>query len=200
MDFTYQRADELAFDPRLQMGMIFAEGFYQWLQYFSKDKEKLARGAAHFFDLSQFFVALHGDDIAAIVACTDGRKPISLDKQILRKELGFFRGWFAYTMLQKNLVENAYPFPLSPETGSIEFVVSSTKYRRMGSTQGLLDYVMDQMPYKDYVLEVVDTNTGAIALYEKLGFAEIQRLAEKHPKRSGFAYKLYMKRSGEGSA
>jgi len=41
------------------------------------------------------------------------------------------------------------------------------------------------------------TNTGAIALYEKLGFAEIQRLAEKHPKRSGFAYKLYMKRSGD---
>jgi len=201
MEFTYKRADELDFDPRLQMGMIFAEGFYQWLQYFSKDKEKLARGAAHFFDLSQFFVALHGDEIAAIVACTDGRKPITLDRRILCKELGFFRGRLAYTMLKKNVIENAYPFPLNGDMGSIEFVVSSTKYRRMGSTHGLLTYVMETMPYKDYVLEVVDTNTGAIALYEKLGFTEIQRIAEKHEKRSGFAYKIYMKRcGGEGGA
>jgi len=196
MEYTYWRADELDFDPRLQMGMIFAEGFYQWLQYFSKDKEQLARAAAHFFDLNQFFVALDGDTIVAIVACTDGRKPIALDKQILRRELGFFRGWFAYVMLMRNLINQSYPFPLNPETGSIEFVVSSTKYRRMGSTYGLLAYVMETMPYEDYVLEVVNNNTSAIRLYEKLGFVEIQRVAEKDAKRAGFEYRVYMKRSG----
>jgi len=60
---------------------------------------------------------------------------------------------------------------------------------------------METMPYQDYVLEVVDNNTNAIRLYEKLGFAEIQRIAEKDAKRAGFGYRVYMKRSGgEGSA
>jgi len=199
MEFTYKRADELDFDPRPQIAMVFSEGFYRWLQELSKDKACLARAFAHIFDLSQFFVAVHGDEIASIVGCcTAGTKPVSFDKQILCKEFGFLRGRIAKIMLTKYLLQNVYPFPLGAETGSIEIVASSPKYHRTGSAFGLINYVMETLPYRDYVLEVVDNNTGAIALYEKLGFREIQRTPEKHAKRAGFDYRIYMKHSADG--
>jgi hypothetical protein len=52
--FTIIRADKLDIDVRLQMSGIFAEGFTQWLGYFSKDKNIIAKAFAHMFVLDQF--------------------------------------------------------------------------------------------------------------------------------------------------
>ena len=47
------------------------------------------------------------------------------------------------------------------------------------------------MSYNEYILEVVDANTSAIRLYEKLGYVEFAR--KPAPKKSGFNYFVYMK-------
>lgn len=186
------RADRLGFDPRPQMGRIFVEGFYQWLKHFSKDKDQLARAFAHVFDIERFVVAVEGDKIAAVAACSDKKTPlISLDKKILRQTLGLVAGSFAHKMLQKHLVEHDYPFKLEEGTGSIEFVAAAPEFRRQGATYRLIEHIMQTEPYSEYVLDVADNNTAAIALYEKLGFREFKRKAG--PSNSGINF-VYMRK------
>jgi len=191
----YLKADKLLFDPRPQMGRIFAEGFYEHgLKHFSKDKTKLAKALAHIFELDKFHVAVENKKIMALVGCTDRKPPpVKLDKAILLHELGFIRGRIAYFGLDKYMVNHTYPFELSPQTGSIEFVAAAPEHRGKGATFGLLSYVMEILPFSEYVLEVVDDNTPAIRLYEKLGFSEFKRIPG--PKGSGIKHFVYMRKS-----
>ncbi|MDR0382293.1 MAG: GNAT family N-acetyltransferase [Oscillospiraceae bacterium] len=191
----YLPADALDFDAREQISRVFVVGFYQWLKYFTKDVELLTRALAHMFDLSKFQVAVEGGTIAAITACTDGVKPpIRLDKAELRRHLGLVRGLLAYSMLKTNLQEHGYPFEIPPRTGSIEFVATAPEFRGKGVAFALIEHVMKTCGYVEYVLEVADTNTVAIRLYERLGFKEFHRVPEKHPKQSGLNNYVYMKR------
>jgi len=190
----FKQASELPFDPRQQIAEIFADGFYEdGLKYFSKDKAKLAQAVAHMFILKKFYVALEGDEIMAIVGYT-GKKPppVELNKKILKKKLGFFRGRLAYWGINRFIVDKPFPFEKSPRAGSIEFVATAAKHRGKGAAYGLLSFVMETLPFDEYVLEVVSHNTAAIRLYEKLGFSEFMRVPG--PKQSGIEYFVYMKR------
>ncbi|MDT2673889.1 hypothetical protein [Enterococcus dongliensis] len=68
------RGDTLADDCRKNLGKIFAEGFTQWLGYFSKKPVVIAKAFEHSFQLDQFFVAIVDKKIAGFVACTDCHK------------------------------------------------------------------------------------------------------------------------------
>jgi ribosomal protein S18 acetylase RimI-like enzyme len=190
----FLRANELSFDPRPQMGRIFVEGFYQWLKYFSKDKEKLSRAMTHIFNLDCFYLAAEGNNIAVITACTNGKSPpIELDKKTLCQTLGFIAGRIAYMMLSKHLVNHPYPFEVMSQTGSIEFVATSPEFRGRGVAHGLIEHIINTESYSEYVLEVASNNASAIRLYEKLGFVEFKRTPA--PKQGGFEYLLYMRKA-----
>ena len=185
------KASKLSFDPRPQMGLIFAEGFYRWLKHFSADKERLGRAMAHIFNLEHFYVSHQGEEITSIAALTDGRHiPVKLDKGTLTKELGFFRGRLAYKMLGKFFVEHKYPFDIKGNTGAVEFVVAATAFRGKGTTYALIEHMMGENKREDYILEVANDNTAAIKLYEKLGFHEFKRISA--PSGSGFEHYIYM--------
>lgn len=169
------KADKTDLDVRKQMSEIFAEGFIKWLGFFSKDKAILANAFAHMFVLDQFYVAVENDKVAGFTACTDGKTlSVKLNKQELRKHLGFIKGSLADLFL-KNEFEAAYEnFP--PNTGSIEFVGTSPEFRRQGVASRIIQHIFENTPYKDYVIEeVADTNTSAMNLYVKLGFKEFKR-------------------------
>jgi ribosomal protein S18 acetylase RimI-like enzyme len=189
----YIKTDKLPFDPRPQMGRIFAEGFYQWLKYFTKDKGKLSRAMAHIFDLSRFYATVQGESIMAITACTDSKTPpISLDKKTLCSELGFIVGRITYVQLTKHLVNHKIPFELSPQTGYIEYVATAPEHRGKGAAFGLITHIMDVSGYTEYVLEVAGKNAPAIKLYEKLGYVEFKRVPA--PKGSGEQHLVYMRK------
>ena len=190
------RSDNLTFDPRPQLSRIFVEGFYVWIQNFHKDKDKLTAAFIHVFNLKHFYVAMDGEKIAGMVACTQGYAPIALDRKVFAKELGFFRGNFAYFMLKRHMVRNAYPFSLGARTGSIEFVATSPDYRNQGVARDLIMHTMQKNPYDSYVLEVADTNESAVSVYTKLGFKEIKRV--KVPRNSGVNFFLYMRKEMDG--
>lgn len=65
------KADNIDVDVRTQISEIFAEGFTQWLGYFSKDKNIIAKAFAHMFILHQFYVAIVNDNVVGMMACTD---------------------------------------------------------------------------------------------------------------------------------
>ena len=114
--FKVVRADKTDFsDVREQIAEIFADGFTQWLEYFSKDKNIIAKAFAHMFVLDQFYVAVSDNKIAGMAACTDCKTlSVKLNKKELRKYLGFFKGSIAAIVLKKEF-ERPFKNP-SPET------------------------------------------------------------------------------------
>lgn len=169
------RADKLDFDVRYQMSEIFADGFTQWLVYFSKDKNIIAKAFAHMFVLDQFYVAVINNKIAGMAACTDCRTAsVKLSNKELRKHLGFLKGSIAGVVLKK---EFESPFKTPPhDTGSIEFVGTATEFRGMGAASQLIRHIIRNTTYKTYfIAEVADTNTPAMNLYKKMGFKEHKR-------------------------
>ncbi|MCL2406317.1 MAG: GNAT family N-acetyltransferase [Defluviitaleaceae bacterium] len=190
----YIKASDLPFDPRPQMGRIFAEGFYEHgLKFLSKDKAKLARATAHIFVLDKFFVAVENGEIMAMVGVTAQKPPpAKADKKILINELGFIRGRVAYWALNKFVINPPAPVEIPEDMCIIEFVATSLAHTRKGIAFKLLSHVMEILHFDGYMLEVVDVNAGAISLYEKLGFREFSRKPSPS-KRSGFNFFLYMK-------
>lgn len=174
-------------DVRKQMGEIFAEGFTQWLGYFSKDKYVIAKAFNHMFILDQFYVAIANGEIAGIAACTDGKSPsVRLDKKELRKHLGFLKGSLASIFLKKDFEATYDDFP--PNTGSIEFVGTAPKFRGQGVASQIIQHIIENTPYDRYVIEeVADTNIPAMRLYKKLGFEEYKRkpMPKKVAKKNG---------------
>jgi ribosomal protein S18 acetylase RimI-like enzyme len=191
MDFI--QANKLTFDPREQMSDVFVEGFYEWIRHFCKDKDKLKQVFAHVFTMEYFYVAVVQGEVAAMAACTGGFSPIKLVRAEFTRVLGFIRGNIAYFMLQRHMVRNSYPFSISKNTGSVEFVATAPNFRKQGVGYNLLNFIMANNPYDAYILEVADTNTNAVRLYEKLGFSEIKRV--KAPRGSGVNFFLYMRRT-----
>lgn len=169
------KADKIDIDVRTQISEIFAEGFSQWLGYFSKDKNKIANAFAHMFVLDQFYVAIANAKVAGMVACTDGSTfSVRLNKKELRKHLGFFKGSMAAIFLKKEFEAPYENFP--PHTGSIEYVGTASEFRGQGVASQIIQHIIENTPYKDYVIEeVADTNIPAMKLYKKLGFEEYKR-------------------------
>lgn len=174
--FTVIRADKLDLNVRVQISEIFAEGFTQWLVFFSKDKNIIAKAFAHMFVLDQFYVAVTDNKIAGMVACTDCRTlSVRLNKKELRKYLGFFKGSIAAIVLKKEF-ESPLENP-SPETGSIEFVGTASEFRGKGVASQIISHIIKDTSYQEYLIkEVADTNTAAMNLYKKLGFEEYNRI------------------------
>ncbi|MEG0774608.1 GNAT family N-acetyltransferase [Clostridium sp.] len=174
--FTVIRADKLDFNVRDQISEIFAEGFTQWLVFFSKDKNIIAKSFAHMFVLDQFYVAVTENKVAGMVACTDCRTlSVRLNKNELRKHLGFIKGSIAAIVLRKEF-ERAFKNP-PPETGSIEFVGTASEFRGKSVATQIINYIISNTTYVQYLIEeVADTNTPAMNLYKKLGFKEYKRM------------------------
>ncbi|MDV4151331.1 N-acetyltransferase [Clostridium sp. AL.422] len=173
---TVIRADKLDIDARFQISEIFADGFTQWLIFFSKDKNTIAKAFAHMFVLDQFYVAVANNKVAGVAACTDCRTlSVKLDKKELRKHLGFFKGSIAGIALKKEF-ERAFENP-PLETGSIEFVGTAAEFRGRGVASQIISHIISNTPYREYLIEeVADTNTPAMNLYKKLGFKEYRRI------------------------
>lgn len=188
------RAVEYGKDAKMIISQIFVDGFYPWLRFYSKDKGKLTRAFAHMFNLENFFMAVINEEIAGIAACTDGAmRSVYLNPDELKKHLGFFMGSIASITLKKEFEQKKYPFKMEKGMGLIEFVATSVMYRNKGVASAIMHYIFESTPYREYVLEVADTNTNAIKLYQKLGYKEFTRIRTKHGMMSGIYEWIYMK-------
>lgn len=181
------RADQAEFDVRRGISEIFAEGFAQWLGFFSKDPKRVAAAFAHIFVLDQFDVALCKGQVVGMAACTDGISlSVKLDKKKHRKHLGLYKGTLAGIFLKKEF-ETIFIQP-TPQTGSIEFVGTAASFRGQGVASQMIRHILEHTPYAVCLIEeVADTNVPAIKLYYKLEFEEYKRrqIPVKRAKKSG---------------
>jgi len=188
-----KQASQTKFDPKPQMSHIFVEGFYPWVKHICKDKEKLKDLFTHMFNLDRFYIAVDGQQVTAMAACTNGTTPVNLCKEEFTKVLGLIRGNIAYLRLRRHMMHNSLPFTISPKTGVIEFVATAPEFRNQGIGHELLTYILTTLPHDAYMLEVAEANTSAKRLYERLGFKEFKRVAAT--RRSGAGAFIYMRYS-----
>jgi len=190
---SFSRADAVP-GARAAIAAIFAEGFSQWLHYFSRDESRLARAFAHMFVLEDFHCALLDGRVIAMAACTDGRSSVRLEGRELRKHLGIVRGTIARIVLKSEFERSADV--TTPDTGSIEFVGTASGFRRRGIAEALLRHLLATMPYSSFVIEVADTNIAALRLYQKLGFEEYRRREHtaKEARSSGVNAIIFLRR------
>jgi ribosomal protein S18 acetylase RimI-like enzyme len=85
-----------------------------------------------------------------------------------------------------------YPVEIDGKTGSIEFVATNKKYRKMGIATAIMEHIFSLKLYEKYILEVADTNEKAFSLYKKLGYKEIYRIKQMFSKTIGVNYLVYM--------
>lgn len=188
------RASEYGNDTRIKISKIFVDGFFQWLKFFSKDKDKLTKALSHMFNLEVFYIAVIDSEIVGISACTDGEvSSVQLKSQELKKYLGRVMGSITHFVLKREFEQKSYPFEITKDMGVVEFVATSTEYRGQGVASAIIKHIFGSTPYDAYALEVADTNTQAVKLYEKLGYSEFLRIKQKYSKQSGIDYLVYMK-------
>jgi ribosomal protein S18 acetylase RimI-like enzyme len=181
-----------------QISRVFVDGFYQWLRYFSKDKAKMTRTLAHIFNTDCFFIAIENGAVTGITACAaKEERCVRLERREFTKHLGFIRGSIAYATLHKEFEVKAYPIPIGEKTGAIEFVAVASEHRGKGVAAELIGHIFAVTDFRAYILEVADTNTAAVNLYKRLGFADILRVPQTHAKQSGINKLVYMKKEIE---
>lgn len=79
-------------NQKKEVSLVFAESFFQWFSYFSKDVECLARGFEDIFIWEKFYFAVIDKKIAGMAAVSFRNEPcIRLNKSRLKKELGFLK-------------------------------------------------------------------------------------------------------------
>jgi ribosomal protein S18 acetylase RimI-like enzyme len=184
-------ASELGDNAKRKISEIFVNGFGEHLKYFTKDNTKLVEALEHMFVTDVFYVAIIDDEFAGIAACINGESStVYLNKKELRKHLGFYKGTLAYIFLKPEFQKP--PIKTGDKIASVEFVATASKFRGKGAATAIINHLFSLQHYNEYILEVADTNTNAVKLYEKLGFKEFTRIKEKHSKRSGVNFRVYM--------
>jgi ribosomal protein S18 acetylase RimI-like enzyme len=174
-----------------RLSELFIDGFGRQLTFFSPDRERLVRAFAHMFVPDAFSVAVLDRTIVGMGACTLAMAhAVEPRWQPLVAHLGLVKGTIAAVVLKREFHK---PMPLTGQRlASIAFMATDARYRGQGVASALLTHFLAQPDYDEYILEVADTNTSAVTVYQRLGFEEFTRIKDKHPDASGANYMLYL--------
>lgn len=176
---------------RNSVALCIAEGFEKDFSALCKDKQKVANAIATGLNIERFYIADVSGDIAGTMAISDcNGRAARIHNKDLRKYFGFFYGLIGALVLKEEF-EGKLDYPIT--TGYIEFVAVRKKYRKQGIATTMLKESMLLTNYQNFVLDVTDINSNAIKCYTNIGFAEFDRIPEKHGKQKGFNEKIYMR-------
>lgn len=170
---------------------IFVDGFGMHFTFLSHDKQVLIRAFEHMFVPEAFHVALVDRAVVGIGAITDGKShSVEPRWKELMAELGLLKGTIAYFILRNEF--HKPPKRTGHRIASVEFFATDPEHRGRGVASAIMTHFVNNPNYDEFVLEVADTNEGAVNLYMKLGFVEFARVKEKHAEVSGINYLIYM--------
>ncbi|PID82579.1 MAG: hypothetical protein CSB16_00390 [Clostridiales bacterium] len=110
----------------------------------------------------------------------------------------YFGNLFGLIIYMTHFREFEINYCNSKHTACVEFVAVRQNVQGRGLASLLIKEVISQTSYKNYLLDVVDTNISAIACYRKLGFVEIKRKKVRFGKQKGFKEKIFMEYRRKG--
>lgn len=174
---------------RKEISEVIAEGFED--EFEGLKAEKVAKAFESGINTNCFFVAEAEGVILGIAGCCDNiKRSVMLNKKDCRKFLGFIKGSFCFYSCSKEFMR---PLLVEDNTGFIEFVATRKSARRKKIAATLLIKITTSNRYKDYIIDVHDTNSGAIACYQNVGFSEYKRISVKKSRKNSFKAKIYMR-------
>lgn len=177
-------------DVSREVAAVFVDGYEKDLAFLSNDQERLKDAFQKMICPDVFYFAILNDEVVGILACSNNKhRALSIDKSILRQSFGYVKGSIAYRIMKDEFNK---PLSYEDDTGYIECVATTVKARGKGVSTALMRYVLENLDYHRYVLEVTDTNEVAYRLYNKLGFTEFERKKESFPSMKGFKFRIYM--------
>ncbi|KXT84467.1 hypothetical protein STRDD11_00967 [Streptococcus sp. DD11] len=122
--------------------------------------------------IKYFYVAEQAGQIIGILAISDANgRATKLDRQQLAERFGRIKVFF----LSLGFSDFEKPGKIPATTGYIEYVAVAAAYRGQGLGRQMLKESMKLAGFKDYILDVKDSNEAAIRCYQKLGFREFAR-------------------------
>lgn len=176
---------------RREIAACIAEGFEKDFSILCQDTGKVAEAIGGGLQLERFYVAEVEGAVAGVAAVSDCRGRASVvDGKACRRQFGLIKGLLAGVVLRGEFERPpAYP----STTGYLEFVATRKRMQRQGVATALLRGIMEMGGYQEYILDVVDTNSGAYHCYERLGFETFRREKEPHGKQKGFEERIFMR-------
>lgn len=190
-EIEIKRMCDLDDNAKYQVAEVFVQGFYKELSAISKDMDKLIKAFENAFIEEACYLAMINNKVVGMVCCSDSKtRAVNIEKQKFLKEFGFIKGNIVYRILNSEFNK---PIEFSENIAFVECMATRVESRGKGVATALLQYVINKLPYTEYILDVTDTNEKAIGLYKKVGFKEFERKKEKYGKQKGFNARIYMK-------
>ncbi len=188
-DLSVVRLSELSPVPRAEVSRLFVQAYKDDLQPLCKDLGRWARALEPAFVPERFLVAVRDSKVVGMAAFSVGsHRALRLDARAMRRHLGLLRGSLLYLAMSRSFHKKLkYP----PTTAYIEAVATAAEARGQGVATTIFEH-LHALPYQELILDVVDTNTGAKRLYERLGYVEFER--HKAPPGTKYKWQIYMKR------
>ncbi|WP_449354814.1 GNAT family N-acetyltransferase [Virgibacillus natechei] len=190
-EFTFKRLSDLEDAYIEQVTKLFVNGFYDELVQISKDKQKLIRLFASSLIKEHFFVALDNSQVIGITAfATKTQASQIVDKEVTIKEFGNMKGRLLASILNK---KNTH---IKGNQCNIEKVATAIEYRGKGVATQLINHILSELPYDEFILEAIATNKSAVFVYKNLGFRvyKTRKQLTFHEKFS-LTERLYMKKN-----
>lgn len=205
-----RNAGELGDVARKWISEVFADGFGAELSYFAggggrfrgwgrtpapsaEDKRRLATALEHMFVPEQFYLALVDGEPAGIATCGDGTElAVRHSWRELVGHLGLVKGTVATVVFRHEFQK--LPTDPAPGRAFVGFVATAERFRGRGIATAIMEHLLAQPHYDEYVLEdIADSNTAAIRLYQKLGYQEFKRVRVRHTKQAGINHYISMR-------
>lgn len=176
-------------DVSREVAAVFVDGYEKDLSFLSSDREALVDAFRKMICPDVFYFATLDGEVVGILACSNNKhRALTIDKTILKRSFGL-KGSIAYRMMRDVFNKK---LSYDDDTGYIECVATTVKARGKGVSTALMRYVLENLDYNRYVLEVTDANEVAYRLYNKLGFTEFERKKESLSRLKGFKFRIYM--------
>lgn len=190
-EIEIKRMCDLDDNAKRQVAEVFVEGFYEELSGISKSIDKLIKVFENAFIEESCYLATINNVVVGMVCCSDSKtRAVNIEKQKFLKEFGFIKGNIVYRILNSEFNK---PIEFNENIAFVECMATRVESRGKGVATSLLQYIINNLPYTEYILDVTDVNEKAISLYKKAEFKEFERKKERHGKQKGFNERIYMK-------
>ena len=199
-DIEIIKSPENTPENQKQIADVVAAAWWADFARLAKSRDAAANSLAGGFAAQHFFLArlkgrsegsARGQTVGVAACVPGGQRSFAVIAKKMRKNLNFPLNLFAPGVLRKEF-EGPPHVAIGPDEGFIEFVGTLPECQGKGVATALMRAIMDSTPHPRLVLEVVSSNTGAHALYQRLGFVEFARIPEKNPRQAGFDARIYM--------
>lgn len=168
MNYRIKSLSELGKEYNEEVASLYVEAFNNKMKIMSNDKEKLKRIFKDSFNDDMYYIALDGDEVIGIAACSNNKKRANkFNISILKKEFGVVKAVFYFGLL-KAILE--VPTARNEKEGYIESVATVYNYRGKGVATSLFNHIHKTCKYEKYILDVIHGNDNAKHLYENLGY------------------------------